>query len=181
MKKITSKTILKQGDKTFQPVEVDGVVYWDDEEATECRYYLHHSVDSRHQIYDLENGGSLSDFKKGQSIKWCSKIVAQSQPKLEGVPVISLDSYFKQLFEQKTKTVSFGEHGIQSSFNWFNKGYQANPNEYTQKDIDKAIQLARPQPINGMKQYLTKEQILEQINSISVIEVDEQFNILSYE
>jgi hypothetical protein len=28
MKQITSKTLLQQGDKIYQPIEVDGVIYW---------------------------------------------------------------------------------------------------------------------------------------------------------
>jgi len=172
MKKITSKTILKQGDKTFQPVEVDGVVYW------------HNSIHSvMGYTYFLD--GTIGYISSSDRIfDYGYEIVAQSQPKLERVPVISLDSYFKQLFEQKTKTVSFGEHGTQSSFNWFNKGYQANPNEYTQKDIEKAMNAARNIEVNidrTLKYTFSNETILEAINSISVIEVDEQFNILSYE
>lgn len=30
MKKITNKTVLRQGNKLFQPVEVDEVIYWVD-------------------------------------------------------------------------------------------------------------------------------------------------------
>jgi len=172
MKTINEDTTLRCKDKTFQPVEVDGVVYW---------HNFIHSVMGYTYFLD----GTIGYISSSDRIfDYGYEIVAQSQPKLERVPIISLDSYFKQLFEQKTKTVSFGEHGTQSSFNWFNKGYQANPNEYTQKDIEKAMNAARNIEVNidrTLKYMFSNETILEAINSISVIEVDEQFNIISYE
>lgn len=140
MKQITNKTILKQGNKTFQVVESDGVIYWRDE---------------------------LLNF------------VAQSQPKLEGIPVISLDSYVEKL---AYKYYNSNEHyKVADSFHYIN-GYKANPNSSTQKDIKKAIELARIEIRNGINSYeLTNEQILQKINEISIIEIDEQFNIISYE
>lgn len=45
-----------------------------DEEAETCKYYLHNSIDGRHQIYSYK--GNENNFKRGQSIKWCSKIIA---------------------------------------------------------------------------------------------------------
>lgn len=110
MKQITNKTILKQGDKSFQPIEnMDKSIFWED------------STD---------------------------QIVAQSQPHLEGVPVISLNSY-------------------------------------TQKDIEKAFELGYQCKVdNGYKSNGTYQEDLnnaiKQINSISVIEVDEFFQILNY-
>ena len=180
MKQITKNTLLRCNDKSFQPVEVDGVVYWVDEEATECRYYLHNSIDGRHQIYDLENGGSLLDFKRGQPIKWCSKIVAQSSPKLEGIPVISLDSYVEKQIKDW-----YNVSKLNSSFiadpNSYKQGYKSNPNKYTQADIDKAYQMGHEDKGKGFGNKSNFLNRLEQINSIEVIEVDVQFNILSYE
>jgi hypothetical protein len=174
-KQITNKTILKQGDKTFQPIEVDGVIYWIDKEATECKFYLHKSFSGNDQIYNVEeDGGSLDDFKRGQPIGWCSKIVAQSQPKFEGIPIVSLDSYvekFKKEYNSGNNSDVFTK-GIETGIEI---GYKSNPNQYTQKDIYFAINLAK-HPLN-----YSNEQIFHQINSISVIEVDEQFNIISYE
>lgn len=68
-------------------------------------------------------------------------------------------------------------------------GYKSNPNQYTQKDIEKAIELIKNSAfvdaIDWDKHVVSfeesNEKIFEQINSISVIEVDEQFNIISYE
>jgi hypothetical protein len=121
MKKITNKTLLKQGNIIYQPVITDeGVIGW----------------------YDIIE-------------KW---IVAQAENVFIGVPVISTWGFLL-----------------------------IKPTEYTLEDIVKAIELARTTYIqNGgfvnmeVDQYSTSE-IIEQINSISIIEVDEQFNIIGYE
>jgi hypothetical protein len=155
-KQITNKTILKQGNKTFEPIDHMGTnITW-------------------------ENENDIT--------------VAQLQPILEGVPVISLDSYRSILSEKACKKqdlaggFSGGVHERAVAGMFFRKGYNSNPNKYTQKDIEKSIELAKKGydefGINGFIKHgfdFTKQQILEQINSISVIEVDEQFNIISYE
>jgi hypothetical protein len=149
MKKITEKTILKQGDKEFQPVEADGIIYWVGKEGF---------------------------------------AIASSKLMTDDIPVISLDSYVKRLaeskyelqskaFENSTEMFPFNDSELLKA--GFIDGYKSNPNQYTQKDIEKAIDLAREE--DGFEFTLTKEKILQQINSISVIEVDEQFNIISYE
>jgi predicted amino acid racemase len=117
MKQITKNTILKQGDKTYQPVEVDGIIYWVDKEEN-------------HWI------GAFNINDKD--------VVVQSQPKLEGIPVIDL----------------------KTNLNYY------NINQYTQKDIEKFYKHVKTH---------TFAEAMEQINSISLIEVDEQFNIISYE
>jgi hypothetical protein len=179
MKTITNKTILKQGDNTYIPVEVDGVIYW---------------------VGDAEGWSSTkicynNDGAIGQPINRESKlIVAQSQPKLEGVPIISLDSYVERISNIKHPDES--TPGWLDTFSYlerkgFINGYKSNPNQYTQKDIDKAIELAQQQywDIRGFSSNTegdwsfkyTEEEIFDQINSISVIEVNEQFNIINYE
>jgi hypothetical protein len=143
MKKITNKTILKQGDKTFVPIESDGVIYWRDEHLN---------------------------------------FVAQTEPKLKDVPVISLATYIIIKCND-----AYHEHdNIESANSYltgFQNGYQANPNHYTLKDIERAIELAQAEFDEDGYSIMghTKENVLKQINSIQVIEVDEQFNILSYE
>jgi hypothetical protein len=176
MKKITNKTILKQGDKSYSPVEVDGVIYW-----------VHDTTVKK------EDGWTWDDrYKKlvspEQNLKtpthdadfyW--KIVAQSLPIIREVPIIYLGDVIENIFEIKTKDVSFGEKEKRSANYWFKKGFNSNPNQYTQEDIEKAIDLAR---LQGEQTYLCKHsdnEILEQINSISVVEVDEQFDVISYE
>lgn len=186
MKKITNKTFLKQGDKIYQPVEVDEVTYWIDtngiKELADWVYNLDTPV-SHHMFYKVTE----SFLPHGD------KVIAQSQPKLEGVLVISLDNYKNILSEQVCKKqdlaggFSGGIHERSVAGMFFRKGYKANPNHYTQKDIEKVIELARMTSIEenmlGSMQVnkYSKEEILEQINSISLIEIDKQFNIISYE
>jgi hypothetical protein len=176
MKQITNKTILKQGDREFQPIEVDSIIYWSDNSNTG-------------EIDDyVTNGTHIGKINvltiDDPNIKYCSKILAQSQPKHEGVPVISLDNYVEKLGEDETN-IRILKHKTPSQiarqyFDGFIEGYKSNPNQFTLKDIEKAIELAQMVKDYGDYKPFTKEEILEQINSISVIEVDDQFNILSY-
>ena len=171
MKQITNKTILKQGDKTYQPIEVDGVVYWIDENVREFEYDW--------VLYKDLHIGKL--IWKSDKAPFIGRIIAQSQPKLEGVPIISLDSYVEKL----TYDYNLDAHeNVYGQVNAFKAGYKANPNQYTQKDIEKAIKLGKlKQELESgvfVKKYSNK-QILEQINSISIIEVDEQFKVINYE
>jgi hypothetical protein len=146
MKQITNKTILKQGNKTYQPIEVDGVIYWYEED----------------------------DFKKHYP-------KAQSQYKFEGVPIINLDeTWCHHWINKATPTHKVDAYS-------FKLGYKLNPNKYTQKDIEKAISFGFDKGFtsnsnNHLKNtLLSKDEFIEQINSISVIEVDESFNVISYE
>jgi len=153
MKKITNKTILKQRDKKYQPVEVDGVDYCIDENVREFEYdwVLYKDLHISKLIW------------KSDKAPFIGRIIAQSQPKLDGIPVISLDSYIEKLCPCI---------GLDFRVEWIN-GYNSNLNQYTQKDIEKVIELAR-------YSNMSEDKTLEQINSISVIEVDEHFNILNY-
>ena len=104
--------------------------------------------------------------------------VAQSSPKLAGVPVISLDTYIEMLVG---KYVSYP-----NAYVLVKQLFKSNQNQYTQKDIEKAIDLYRELGLNVDKTLKVnidklKQEIFEQINQISVIEVDVNFNIISYE
>lgn len=163
MKKITKTTILKQGDIVYQPVESDGIIYWVDK--------------------PLDEDGCIVP----------KSIVALTAPKFTGIPIISLDSYVETLAESYANELPKPyNYGINSDKKrGFITGYKTNSNQYTQADIEKAIELAREQKDTGygtlaqgyidMVNVYSQAQIMEQLNSISVIEVDEQFNILSYE
>lgn len=189
MKKITYKTLLKQGDKVYQPIEYDDNVYWVDPTVLvgmkgDWVVETHNPiVTSVCQIIadnaDLRAGG-YRDLK----------VIAQSQPKLDLVPTVSLDSYTNTLSEQACKKqdlaggFSGGVHERAAAGIFFRKGFKSNSCQYTQSDIERAIELAREQAgwsDNTMEDRYTKEEILEQINSISVIEVDEYFNVIGYE
>jgi hypothetical protein len=173
MKQITNTTILKQGYKTYQPVEVDGVIYWVDEIDYTTEY-----VTNGKKVFKLSD---FPEYSTEYIENYWQKIIAQSQPRLEGIPVVSLDSYVERLAKEKTRNLAYSGVTAERSaeiFIWTH-GYNANPNHYTQKDIERAIELTKKQTWED--QRFDQEEIIEQINSISVIEVDEQFNILSYE
>jgi hypothetical protein len=126
MKTITKNTILKQGEKTFQPVEVDGVIYWVGKEGF---------------------------------------AIASSKLMTDDVPVISLEA-------NNTRLIMEGK-------------YPFDLKSYTKEDIEKAIELMdgvrlfhkAQHPFERSQQI---KRILDQIDSISEIEVDENFNIISY-
>ena len=154
MKQITNKTILKQGDKIYNPVEVDSVVYWIDETILtgmkgDWVIETHNPIVTTVCEISRDNADLKMNGYKDM------KIIAQSQSKLDGVPVIDFNDFVNENGELA----------------------------YTQKDIEKAIELAqRFNLVDGFSEpKYEKEEILEQINSISIIEVDEQFNVISYE
>lgn len=161
MKQITNKTKLKQGDKIYEPVEVGGVIYWGDKYADINGYYL-----------DEKNNINKSFKNNAGFYRGCSKIVAQSQPKHEGIPVISLDSYIQKLASDRINMYTNEDEQV------FIEGYKSNPNQWTDNDIIKTIELAREEHDRGYYLYNTEE-ILEQINYIELIEIDEQFNIIN--
>jgi len=164
MKTINKNTLLKKGDKTFQPVEQDGIIYWVDK--------------------PLDEHGKIVP----------GSIVALTKPKFTGSPIISLDAYIDSLAESlypNSNKLALHRHitpaikkQSQRKKHWIN-GYKSNPNQYTQADIEKAFDAGCAYTIGSHKEFEqthpNKEEYLKQANSIKVIEVDEQFNILSYE
>jgi hypothetical protein len=180
MKQISSKTILKQGDKTYQPIEVDGVIYWVDNEKiiAENDFSINYRLSDNNPYI---NKASYHKEKKKEK----GKIIAQSQLKLDGIPVVSLDSYVKGTINKMaySEVTDIDNSQFERGFIYgFHKGFKSNPNQYTQADIEKAFRLgedSKEDEING-DGALELSEILEQINSISVIEVDEQFNVISY-
>jgi len=185
MKQITNKTILKQGDKTYQPVEVEGVVYWVDNKPSKKGQKCYDKSDNT--IFEKEYDSLPHPLTNDNPVNENDylPIVSQSQLKLVGIPFISLDLYIENLADNCVKNHSsnrtLNEDGWMST--GFVYGYNSNPNHYTQKDIEKAIELARERIPHPDFDYVYEEdqEILEQINSISTIEVDQQFDIISYE
>jgi hypothetical protein len=193
MKQITSKTILKQRGKEFQPVEVDGVIYWVDKKQNlynRVVHYWYDSLISNKRNFKKAIVSSSNDYivKEGRE-SFIGFVVAQSQPKIKEIPVINLDSYVETLAQKEVAKRNMDENDIPFAECWYEIGYKSNPNQYTKEDIKKTIELVKKTTFidadeDDNRHFLIEaldEEILEQINSISLIEVDEQFNILSYE
>jgi hypothetical protein len=152
MKRITEKTILKKGDKEYFPVKVDETIYW-------C---------SNGDVFPSEPYLAWeTNYSTGPKERWVlyylntelngSKqlvIVAQSYPNVDGIPVISLEAHNTMLIMEDECPIDL--------------------NSYSLKDIEKTVRLTRGSdtPI---------EIIIEKVNEISVIELDEFYNIISYE
>jgi hypothetical protein len=142
MKKITPNTILKQIDKTFTAVEVDGNIVWIDK------------------------------------TEFADETIAQTKPILQGMPVISLDSYAESL------SLNIGmEKYVGGNYDFENGvrvGFKSNPAKWTDEDMERVIKLSRIKlEVNAENEYLTKEQIYKQLSEISEIEVDNDFNVIT--
>jgi L-rhamnose isomerase len=179
MKQITNKTILKQGDKTFQPIEVDGIIYWIGKDLVGINSKtIKNYCPNSNQIFVGYFESNDDELYQGVGKVHPKEIIAQSSNKLEGVPIINLDEYLEKIsFDYY---ISNDAYTISDSFH-FSNGYKANPNQYTQKDIEKAIDLARKDYINNDIDIKHSSEILKQINSISIIEVNENWEVISYE
>jgi hypothetical protein len=108
------------------------------------------------------------------------EIVAQTSNLIQGIPVISLENYYGDIHESWNIVYRmFPQISLTLFSRIFKDGYNSNPNKDTVHDLVKAIDLSRQYPadVAGFR----KEEILEELSQISVINVDEQFNILSYE
>jgi hypothetical protein len=157
MKKITINTKLKMGDKEFVGFQSFGDIFWRDE--------------------------SLN-------------IVAQSNRVLNEIPLISLDPL-----------ISFDViNGIDKDSSWdivsrmfpnlsrelFNRiwsdGFLSNPNIFSLNDIKRVVELSRV-GFNRIglgddgcsDEIFDLDDILERISNVSVINIDENFNVISYE
>lgn len=183
MKKITSNTLLKQGGKTYKPVEMtNGNIYWITSEIPKIGQLGYSNVSK--SIVRFTDPRFFSDGT-------IFSIIVQSEPKLDGVPVISLDSYVERLAykisRQEVPILSNGtlcnarcnlQEGILQGVKL---SYQSNPNQYTLADIEKVYELSRENKnYSSVFFTFTKKEIIDQINQIQSITVDEQFNILSY-
>jgi len=92
--------------------------------------------------------------------------VALTKPKFTGLPIIEISS-----------CASCNHCGVSVTCPNCRRAYKPK-NQYTLKDLEKAVYLATSRDENWK---YTFEEILEQVSTISIIEVDNQFNILSYE
>ena len=175
MKKITKNTILKQGQKQFYAVDIEGIIYWLDPHA---------KIKNEWYYLPKENKIAFNDdpiVLDGVTPKWTILIVAKGSHNLVDVPYINLDNYidklakeYADLYYSENKKAELG----------FIAGYNQNPNKWTDADMQKAIELAKKQETFNFKPLgskYTTEEILNQIKEISIIEVDQNFNIISYE
>jgi hypothetical protein len=148
MKKITPNTILKQIDKTFTAVEVDGNIVWIDK------------------------------------TEFADETIAQTKPILQGIPVISLDSYVERLANEEMQDVFFTNIAEEKKAKgYFINGYKSNPAKWTDEDIERAIYLAQKEA-HDEGGYLgllyEKQEIMDKLSEISETEVDDDFNVLNY-
>jgi len=176
MKRITSTTVLKKNNIEYKPFNIKGVVYWThDAPITNKEYYI--------------SGGKVCQFNNtGYDGVNFNKIVAQTQAILEGIPVINIGNYVNDLSNQYFQNLRDQSPIIPEEARWpYKLGFQAgfNQYQYTQKDIEKAIHFARESSIREdipeIDYYHTLTQILSQVDAISYIEVDDNFQILEYD
>ncbi len=173
MKQITNKTILKQGDKTYQPIGIDGVIYW----VGTVRHMTEYVTNGT----EIFKPSDLPEYSVEYAKRYWQKIVTQSESKLDGIPVVSLDSYLDLRFKNETTTWSWGESGPRTPKEFYKMGFKSNPNKYTQADIEKAYKLGYEDRDSDIGFGSNLNYAIEQSNSISVIEVDEKFNVISYD
>jgi hypothetical protein len=153
MKKITKDTVLKQGNKVYSSVVISDIFYWVDKEAIiDANTWFSTPVGVYKSKTSMQN-------KSTDSL--VHKIVAQSQPILDikEIPVIDLVA-------NNARLIIEGEDPFELHL-------------YTQEDIERALSLAF---LAVQEDYdISTKEIINQIDSISVIEVDEYFNIVDYE
>jgi len=185
MKKITKSTILLQGSKIYYPEEIYGVLCWIDKNPTgfskgEWMYNEPHNSELTYRFnYDIDS------YAIG------NKIIAQSQLQFEGVPVINPYTEREIILDQsminliKSGNVTYNDNSIVYSLPQvfiFREGkwYVTidDNNKYTQKDINKVFGLGAANNAIGEPSF---QQVIEELNSVSIIEIDNQFKILNYE
>jgi hypothetical protein len=188
---ITKDTILKQGDKEYPAVEVEGVVYWVDENLKgEIGWNFNYGLDR------LDN---LPSYYPEHSTEWncCKKIIAQSKPILEGVPVISREvnpvvvyqthlRAFLQGVTHSHKEIS--DNAINRFRTWFSQQPELQAAQSDKKWTDEDMRMAIQFGLDGMYGYKLDDEgyTINQMNRylasiqsiIKVIEVDDQFRTL---
>jgi hypothetical protein len=170
MKKITATTRLIQGGKEYQPVEVHGVIYWlENRPPLDDEFWTY--IGNNEPIEFLKNYLPKTWYEKLHDINNYYTAIAQSQPILEGIPVITLDSYPRNLSLKKGLELYNG--GNYDFENGVRVGLQSSPYKWTDADVEKAANLGRDRFYNNIE-------IIEQISTIDVIEVDEGFNVIKF-
>jgi len=150
-------------------------------------------------LKQIVNGEEITfkSFEKEGVFYWTKKniypgdivvpdIIAQSEPKIDGVPVVSLDSYYPKFVNiitdmkaELNNTIDLNAYSIGAI-----ESFRCNPNKYTLADIEKAMDLARVNNVmnnNDVYFQYKDTEIIDKINSIQSITVDSDFNIVKYE
>jgi len=170
-KKITDKTTLKQGDKIYSPVMIEGTIYWIMEDL------VVHDVRPYYGKYHLEKKTTINCFPDYfTDLSECKLIVAQSKPTLKGVLVVDLDNYIWSLFKLVDGTCDKGEY----EHFLFESGFKSNPALYTKEDIEKSILLTRMDYMTEETPVKSSAEIIDRINCISLIEINKDWEIISY-
>lgn len=194
MKRITSTTVLKKNNIEYKPFNINGVVYWTWYNGIKKGDYVFENGKPIVRVKEILNADDLVweslDGKSSScdSIIEFYKVIAQTQAILEGIPVINIGNYVNDLSNQYFQNLRDQSPIIPEEARWpYKLGFQAgfNQYQYTQKDIEKAIHFARESSIREdipeIDYYHTLTQILSQVDAISYIEVDDNFQILEYD
>lgn len=201
MKRITSTTVLRKNNIEYKPFNINGVVYWTWHNGIKKGDYVFENGKPIVRVKEILNADDLVweslDGKSSScdSIIEFYKIIAQTQAILEGIPVINIGNYVNDLSNQYFNNLKNQSEIIPEKARWpYKLGFIAgfNQYQYTREDLEKAIELAQNYSTNVqydehdvrydiLKHTHSKEMILSQIDSISYIEVDENFQILEYD
>ena len=136
----------------LQRIETPGYTLWVSDTAGKIGClrleYMPHKPHCYTRIYNSLNGNTIKLFDKevwkGEA-GFTYEIIAY-QPKgnapeldLPLLPEMVVEDEAKVIFENETKSVSFGEKGKQSPFEWFKKGYKSATKVYSEDDLKEAI------------------------------------------
>jgi hypothetical protein len=163
MKRITSNTILRQGDKEYKPVVFDGVICWEDQDWGNP-IDMEVVAQSKHKF----DGIPVVDIYEELPVYMEQSEVDLIQS-LGHIEYSDDDATFKI---PQTFTLRNGK--------WYMNRVFEHVGEYTRDDLERAISLARE--VDREEQWEKEvSEIIESLNSLTAIEVDEHFNIIGYE
>lgn len=194
MKRITSTTVLRKNNIEYKPFNINGVVYWTWHNGIKKGDYVFENGKPIVRVKEILNADDLVweslDGKSSScdSIIEFYKVIAQTQAILEGIPVINIGNYVNDLSNQYFQNLRDQSPIIPEKARWpYKLGFIAgfNQHQYTREDLEKAIHFARESSIREdipeIDYYHTLTQILSQVDAISYIEVDDNFQILEYD
>jgi hypothetical protein len=202
MKQITKDTILKQGDKTYPAIEVDGGFVWVDKNAEmKDDNWYYNSFNKT--VYRLAS----SNFNRNYSIVIKEDInafpnqyfkIRATTLGLKGVPKISLEDEVEKLADvycwgnvYPTKEILIDKKEA------FIAGHKSTPAKYTEKDMNGFVTWLDNNWRRGkggwhhvgdfnknskpVKTQHLMELYIKSINTIKVIEVAANFKVINYE